>query len=144
MKRLYIDYETVFKNYVVKAMAKRGRKPFVRKPRPFAVDNVLRNIGLGITVGEALVRKRKRVGRAPEIVIRVNMCDEKAVRMLAESWGTSVFQPKGWYCKKTPENPEGRIYSTEASGERAELIMRGYEPEILGTEIHKKWLRLFR
>jgi len=72
------------------------------------------------------------------------MCDKKAVEMVAKSWGTTVYTLKTRYCRPTPENPRGYAYATDAEGPRAEAIMRGYEPEIIGTEIHKKWQEIKR
>jgi len=106
----------------------------LRKPPPFQKDHELKNISLGIALGEGYTMCHNR---SP--ALGVSMCDEKAVQIVSKAWGTGVHQGKT-LCKPTPENPEGRIHITEASGTRAEAIMKGYEPHITGTELHKKWL----
>ena len=113
----------------------RYRPRRLRKPPPFTENGRLRNIGLGLTIGEG---SPSCVDHRP--TIEVKMCDQKAVRMLAKSWGLSVTKTGRLVCKPTPRNPEGKAYRTRADGSRAEMVMEGYEPEIIGTDIHKKWL----
>ena len=124
---------------------KRKRKPQkrkgyvprrLRKPPPFTENGRLRNIGLGITIGEG---SPSCTNRRP--TIEVKMCDEKAVRMLAKSWGLSVTKTGRLVCKPRPKNPKGQAYRTRADGSRAEMIMEGYEPEIIGTDVYYKWLK---
>jgi len=107
----------------------------LKLPPPFQVNDTLRSIGLGLTIGEG---SAKCEDRSP--VIAVKMCDEKAVQMLGKSWGTAVFRGMPLGCLPTPENPEGKQYVITAKGTRANIIMKNYEPEIIGTQIHKKWL----
>jgi len=111
----------------------------LRKPLPFTVDGKLRNISLGISLGEAYVGCSG--GR---LYLRVSMCDKKAVEMVAKAWGSSVgmHRYKIPRCKPTPENPEGHEYSTTVIGKRADLVIKGYEPEVIGTELYNKWKRL--
>jgi len=112
------------------------RRRRMRKPPPFTEDNVLRSIGLGITLGEGSAGCD---GRSPKL--HVEMCDETAVNMVAKSWGTTILRTRPLQCRPTEKNPEGRGYITEAVGVRAEAIMKAYQPEVTGTELHRKWLK---
>jgi len=104
------------------------------KPPPFTENGKLRDIGITIGEGSTVC-----IDRSP--TLEVKMCDRKAVETVAKSWGTSVYRTIPLQCRPTDENPEGRQYATKAAGLRAETIMKGYEPEIRGTEIHGKWLK---
>jgi acyl-coenzyme A synthetase/AMP-(fatty) acid ligase len=72
-------------------------------------------------------------------VLRVEMCDKKAVEMVSKSWGRATIRGGKHGCLPTPQNPEGRTYVTVASGSRAQIIMKAYEPEIKETRIHQRW-----
>ncbi|MGQ9469306.1 MAG: hypothetical protein ACUVTD_05710 [Nitrososphaerales archaeon] len=109
----------------------------LRRPPPFTVDNELKMIGMGITLGEGypICKEGKKLG------IRVKMCDKKAIEMVAKSWGTAMFMAKEKrpQCRPTPDNPEGHPYATEAVAPRAGMIMKEYELYIKGTDLERKW-----
>ena len=108
----------------------------LRKPPPFMEDNVLKNIGLGITISEGTALC---MGRSPALA--VVMCDQKAIELVSKSWGVAVTRGTRKTCPSTPQNPEGYAYRVNVSGTRAHQIMKEYEPYIIGTEIYKKWER---
>jgi len=120
-------------------LAKR-RRYRLRNP-PFAADGKLRDISLGISLGEGYTGCSKGYP-----YIGVTMCDKKAVEMVAKAWGTKVEirKRKKPSCRPTIDNPEGHMYETRARAGRADAVMEGYEPEIIGTELYQKWTRTLR
>ena len=94
-------------------------------------------VALGIIIGEAFPRCERKGGKLyPRL--RLEMCDRKAVEIVAQYWNTSVWQPEGMDCKPTPENPQGRAYATSTTGRKAKQTIE----KIPNTEIYKKAKKL--
>lgn len=112
----------------------------LRKPPPFTVNHELKLISGGIAAGEVSSRCRREKGKKPRMMLKLQMCDRAAVETVAKSWGTALLTENPHSCPPTPNNPQGKVYSTEATSTRANLIIQAYkQTPLTNTQFIKKY-----